>query len=60
MQAAQRIVWVDSNHEFSHLFQPGPSGGNNQQLLLKISRDMSSSVEVEEYLECIIFKTGNV
>jgi len=23
MPAAQIIVWVDSNHELSHLFQPG-------------------------------------
>jgi len=23
MSAAQMIIWVDSNHELSHLFQPG-------------------------------------
>jgi len=54
MPAAQMTVWVDSNHELSHLFQTGQwskkEAGNNQQLLVKLSTDMSSSVEVKEYL----------
>ena len=54
MPAAQMIVWVDWNHKLSHLFQPGQikreASGNNQQLLLKLSTDVSSSVKVEEYL----------
>ena len=54
MPASQMTVWVDSNHELCHLFQPGQikreASGNNQQLLLKLMTDMSLSVEVEEYL----------
>jgi len=54
MPAAQMIVWMDSNHELSHLYQPGQikkeASGTNQQLLLKLLTDMSSSVEVEIYL----------
>jgi len=52
MPAAQLIVCVDANHELMSFISDwsNKEEGNNQQLLLTLSRDMSSSVEVIEYL----------